>query len=81
MIFSLREGLKDYTENTLRSFIGNVTPAELVEKTNIEKLQLSKRYQKEQFATATSKRIMLEKELIALTAAAEKLALSDVSNL
>lgn len=71
MISSLREGLKDYTENTLRSFIGNTVPSELVEKTDIEKLQLSKRYQKEQFATATSKRIMLEKELIALTAAAE----------
>lgn len=68
---SLAESLKSYNENTLRSAIGSTDPEELVNSTDIEKAQTTRRYQKEQFAAATSKRIAMEKELIALTAAAE----------
>lgn len=71
VIASIKEGLGGYNENTLRSAIGSTAPAEVLASTDIEKVEMTRRYQKEQLAAATAKRIALEKELIALSAAAE----------
>ena len=71
VIASMDEGLGGYNENTLRSAIGSTDPAEVLASTDIEKAEMTHRYYKEQLAAATAKRIAMEKELIALTAAAE----------
>lgn len=71
MIRSSREGLGGYSEDTLRSAIGKHDPAKVLATTDISKIEMSHRYCKEQLAAATSKRISLEKELIALNASSE----------
>ena len=71
MIRSSREGLGGYSEDTLRSAIGKHDPAKVLAGTDISKIEMSHRYCKEQLAAATSKRISLEKELIALNASSE----------
>ncbi len=71
LALSMSEGLDGYSENALRSAIGLKDPAEVLATTDIEKVETSHRYLKEQLAAAISKRIGIEKELIALTASAE----------
>lgn len=71
VIASMEEGLGGYNENALRSAIGTKDPAEVLSTTDIGKVEMTQRYYKEQLAAATAKRIGMEKELIALTAASE----------
>lgn len=68
---SIREGLGGYNERTLRSVVGDNDPAKILASTDVEKLEMTHRYHKEQLAAATAKRIGVEKELIALTASSE----------
>ncbi len=71
VVDTMAGALAEYNENALRSAVGQKDPAEVVETTDIEKVETMHRYFKEQLSAATSKRIGLEKELIALTAASE----------
>ena len=71
IISSLSESLGDYSENTLRSAIGSTDIEKILHSCDIEKLKAANRFQREQLSSATAKRIAMEKELIALSAAAE----------
>lgn len=71
LVASMSESLSGYSEKTLRSAVGDNDPAEIVSSADVEKMEMAHRYCKEQLASATAKRIALEKELIALTAASE----------
>lgn len=68
---SIAESLSGYNERNLRSAVGDKDPTSILAATDAEKLDVAFRYQKEQMAAATAKRISVEKELIALTASSE----------
>lgn len=68
---SIAESLSGYNERNLRSMVGDKDPAAILSSTDVEKLDVAFRYQKDQLAAATAKRIAVEKELIALTASSE----------
>ncbi len=71
VVAALTSELTAHDEAALRSAIGAEDPKRVLVETDIEKIELAARYYREQLAAAGSKRIGLEKELIALTAAAE----------
>ncbi len=71
IISSLSESLREYNEKTLRSAIGNTDIEKILSSYDIESIKQSIRFHKEQQSAAAAKRVALEKEFIALTAAAE----------
>lgn len=71
LVATMSESLGGYNERNLRSAVGDHDPAEIIAAADVEKMEMARRYCKEQLAAATAKRIALEKELIALTAASE----------
>ena len=71
IISSLSERLKEYNEKTLRSAIGSTDIEKILSSYDIESIKQSIRFHKEQQSAAAAKRVALEKEFIALTAAAE----------
>ena len=68
---TMRQNLGEYNEHQLRGAVGDRDPLKILESVDVEKLEMERRYNKEQLAAATAKRIALEKELIAMVAAAE----------
>ena len=68
---SMSEGLSGYSERMLRSSVGDRDPKEILATADVEKMEMARRYSKEQLAAATAKRIAMEKDLIALTASSE----------
>lgn len=71
LVATMSESLGGYNERNLRSAVGDHDPAEIIAAADVEKMEMARRYCKEQLAAATAKRIALEKELIALSAASE----------
>ena len=68
---TMRQNLAEYNEHQLRGAAGDRNPERVLRTTDVEKLETVRRYNKEQLAAATAKRIALEKELIAMIASAE----------
>ena len=71
LVAAMSDGLTGYNERSLRSSVGNNDPEKVLASADVEKMEMAHRYAKEQLSSATAKRIALEKELIALTAASE----------
>ena len=71
LVATMNEGLTGYNERTLRSSVGENDPEKILATADVEKMEMARRYAKEQLASATAKRIAMEKELIALTASSE----------